>query len=63
MAQLVVMALIGAGAYFGWKAFKREMARVDKRLRDVEKDKRKAKDSVPTLRAGDDGVFRPSDED
>ena len=62
MAQLVILALIGAGAYYGWKTFKREMNRVDQRLRDVEAGK-STKTGVPTLKQGEDGVFRPSDDD
>ncbi len=62
MGQLVILALIGAGAYYGWKAFKREMKRVDGRLRDVE-EKGDKKSGVPTLHQGEDGVFRPRDDD
>lgn len=61
MAQLVIIALLGAGAYYGWRAFKREMNRVDQRLRDVE-DKKASTREVPTLKQGEDGVFRPSDD-
>ena len=58
MPQLIAIALVGGAAWFGFKAIKREMARVGEKTRKAE-----AKKQPPVkLKQDDDGVFRPRDE-
>jgi len=57
MPQLLALALVGGIAWYGYKAFKHEMARVADDLKEAE-DKRSVK-NVASLEKGDDGVYRP----
>ncbi len=58
MPQLIAIALIGGVAWFAWRAFKREMARVGDELRNQETVNKER--DVTSLEAGEDGVYRPT---
>ncbi|MCC2112795.1 MAG: hypothetical protein KDJ16_12240 [Hyphomicrobiales bacterium] len=60
MPQIVLVALIGAGLWIGWKALKKEMARVDTRLRET---KTTEKDPVKLEKDPETGIYRPQDRD
>lgn len=59
MPQLIAIGLIGGVVWYGYKALKREMARINEETRSAEK---KAK-SKTILKQDKDGVYRPVDED
>ena len=60
MAQLIALALVGGVAWYAWRAFQREMTRVGNELRDTGK----VDDDAPTrLERGEDGVWRPKQDD
>ena len=59
MPQLIAIGLIGGVVWYGYKALKREMARINEETRKAEK---KAK-SKTILKQDKDGVYRPVDED
>lgn len=59
MPQLIAIGLIGGVVWYGYKALKREMARINEETRKAEK---KAK-SKTILKQDKDGVYRPMDED
>jgi hypothetical protein len=62
MPQLIFLGLIAVGGYFAWKAVKREMARVDKKVRKAKMDK--AGKPTETLEYDEEtGTYRPKDED
>lgn len=53
--QLVAIGLVGGLVWYGYRAFKREMARVGRETREAEK-----KASAKTvLKQDEDGVYRP----
>ena len=58
MPQIVLVALIGAGLWIGWKALKKEMNRVDARLRET---KTAEKAPVKLEKDPETGVYRPRD--
>lgn len=37
MPQLILLGLVAIGGWYAWKALKREMARVDEEVREVER--------------------------
>ena len=56
MPQLIALALVGGVAWYAWRVFQKEMARVGGQLRDAEK----VRNDQPTqLEKGPDGVWRP----
>ena len=59
MPQLIGLLLIGGLIWYGYRALKREMARINRETRDAEA---KAK-SETVLREDEDGVYRPVDPD
>ncbi len=59
MPQLIAIGLIGGVVWYGYKALKREMERINKETRAAEN---KAK-SQTVLKEDKDGVFRPVDEE
>jgi len=59
MPQLIAIGLIGGVVWYGYRALKREMERINKETRAEEK---KAK-SQTVLKQDKDGVYRPTDED
>ena len=59
MPQLIVLALVGGAAWYGYKAIKREMDRVGRQTREAEVKKQ----SPVKLTQDEDGVFRPKDND
>lgn len=58
MPQLIAIGLIGGVVWYGYRAFKREMDRINKKTRAAEK---KAK-AQTVLKQDKDGVYRPTDE-
>ncbi len=59
MPQLIALGLIGGVVWYGYKALKREMERINKETRAAEK---KAKNQT-VLKQDKDGVYRPMDEE
>lgn len=59
MPQLIALGLIGGVVWYGYKALKREMERINKETRAAEE---KAK-SKTVLKQDKDGVYRPMDEE
>ena len=59
MPQLIGIALIGGAIWFGYRALKKEMARVAEEIKQTE-----AKEKAKTeLKPGEDGVYRPASSD
>lgn len=58
MAQLALFALIAVVVVVGWRIAKREMARVEDKLKKTE-EKDAGKAGIETLEADQDGVYRP----
>ena len=64
MPQLIAIALVGGVAWYAWRAFRKEMARVGGELRDAEKVRvRPDEKKVTQLEKGADGVYRPGRDD
>lgn len=59
MPQLIAIGLIGGVVWYGYKALKREMERINKETRAAEK---KAKNQT-VLKQDEDGVYRPHEDD
>ena len=59
MPQLIAIGLIGGVVWYGYRALKREMERINKETRAAEK---KAK-SQTVLKQDKDGVYRPHNEE
>ncbi|MBO6814384.1 MAG: hypothetical protein JJ891_05965 [Rhizobiaceae bacterium] len=59
MPQLIALGLIGGVVWFGWRALKKEMARINAETRSAEKEKQ----TVTSLRQGKDGVYRVEKDD
>ena len=62
MPQLIFIALLAVGGYFAWKAIKREMARVDRELKET----KKTPPSQPGTTLEQDpetGRYRPKQDD
>jgi len=58
MPQLIFLGLVAAGGYYAWKALKKEMARVDVKVREAERVK--AEDRGELLeRDPETGHYRP----
>lgn len=57
MPQLIALALVGGVAWYAWRAFQKELGRVNDQLRDTEKVR---KEEPTRLEQGPDGVWRPS---
>ena len=62
MPQLVILGLIAVGGYFAWKVVKREMARVDEKVRKA-KMERQGKPTETLEYDEKTGTYRPKDED
>ncbi len=62
MPQLIFLGLIAVGGYFAWKVVKREMARVDKKIRKA-KMEREGKPTETLEYDETTGKYRPKDED
>ncbi len=62
MPQLIFLGLIAVGGYFAWKVVKREMARVDKKVRKA-KMEREGKPTETLEYDEKTGTYRPKDED
>ena len=64
MAQLIAIALIGGLLWYGYRALKREMARISAETRKAERKTQETKRGKELVR-GEDGVYRPDapDED
>ena len=62
MPQLIIVCLIAVGGYFAWKAVKREMARVDKKIRKA-KMEREGKPTETLEYDEETGKYRPKDKD
>ena len=65
MPQLLVLALLGAGLWAGYRWFRKEMVRVQADLRDAETMlKRKDGRNIPTLELDPrTGAYRPVEKD
>ena len=61
MPQLIAAALIGGVIWYAYRAFKREMARVARETRET--DSRSGKNPPAKLQKGEDGVYRPADNE
>ena len=61
MPQIIVIGLIGAGLWLGWRAVKREMARVDRKLREAEAEAASKEAPIPLERDPETGVYAPKD--
>ena len=59
MPQLIAIGLIGGVVWYGYKALKREMERINKETRAAEKKTK----SQTVLKQDKDGVYRPVDEE
>lgn len=57
MPQLIGLALIGGLVWYGYRALKREMERINRETRKAEKNDK----SKTVLRQDKDGVYRPVD--
>lgn len=62
MPQLIFLGLLAVGGYFAWKAIKREMARVDQKIRKA-KMEREGKPTETLEYDEESGTYRPRDED
>ncbi|HSG95505.1 MAG TPA: hypothetical protein VLA28_08290 [Afifellaceae bacterium] len=62
MPQLILLGLIAVGGYFAWKAIKREMARVDEKVRKA-KMEREGKPTETLEYDEETGKYRPKDEE
>lgn len=63
MPQLILIGLVAIGGYFIWKAIKREMARVDRDLKEA-KSEQVRKTATTLEQDPETGRYRPkSDED
>jgi len=61
MPQLIAIGLVGGLVWYGYRAFKRQMAAVGEELKKAEKPPA-AKD-LDALEMGEDGVYRPKSKD
>ncbi len=59
MPQLIAIGLIGGVVWYGYRALKREMERINKETRAAEKKTK----SQTVLKQDKDGVYRPVDEE
>ncbi len=59
MPQLIAIGLIGGVVWYGYKALKREMSRINEETRKAEKKEK----SQTVLKQDKDGVYRPMDDD
>jgi hypothetical protein len=57
MPQLIAIGLIGGLVWYGYRAFKRQMAAVGEELNQRQRDKNMK--TVDALEKGQDGVYRP----
>ncbi len=62
MPQLIFLGLIAVGGYFAWKVVKREMARVDEKIRKA-KMQREGKPTETLEYDETTGTYRPKDEE
>ena len=62
MPQLILLGLVAIGGYFIWKAIKREMARVDRDLREARSEK--ARQPVTRLEQDPEtGRYKPKEDE
>lgn len=62
MARLLLFLLLGAAAWYGWRWFRRQQARVTRDLKDAEGALAREK-TVKLERDPETGVYRPRDSD
>ena len=63
MPQLILLGLVAVGGYFIWRVVKREMARVDRDLKEARADKAR-QSTTPLEQDPETGRYRPKqDED
>lgn len=65
MPQLIAIGLVGGLVWYGYRAFKRQMAAVNEELKKNEKTrsaKKGAPKTIDELELGKDGVYRPKDK-
>ncbi|MDM7850223.1 hypothetical protein [Pseudochrobactrum kiredjianiae] len=62
MPQLIFLILLVAAAIYGYRSFKREAARVSKKVRQAEQEARTGA-SGTLVRDPKTGVYRPADKD
>ena len=60
MARLFLILLLGAAAWYGWRWFRRQQARVTRDLKDAEGSLGRQR-TVELERDPKTGVYRPSD--
>lgn len=59
MPQLIALGLIGGVVWYGYRALKREMERINKETRAEEKKSK----TQTVLKQDKDGVYRPMDDE
>jgi len=59
MPQLIALGLIGGVVWYGWRALKKEVVRINEETRKAEKKSR----TVTPLQQDEDGVYRVSKDD
>ncbi len=62
MPQLIFLGLVAAGGYYAFKALKKEMARVDQKVRDAEKVGAQERGETLVLDPKT-GHYRPADKE
>jgi hypothetical protein len=64
MPQLIFLGLLAVGGYIAWKAIKREMARVDEKVRKAKMEREGKGKPTETLEYDEEtGTYRPKDKD
>ena len=59
MPQILLIALVGAGVWLGWRVLKKEMARVNRELHTAEDELAKTEKPVPLEEDPDTGIYAP----
>lgn len=61
MAQLIAIGLVGGLVWYGYRAFKSQMANVAEELKKHDRKKSAGTRAIDELELGEDGVYRPKD--
>ncbi len=61
MPQIILIALVGAGLWLGWRILRKEMRRVDRELRKAEHDLRAGERPIALEKDPETGVYKPKD--